>query len=42
MERPDLDRQRNRASGLAAPLQRGVEIRCLDEQAPAEVLFALA
>ena len=41
LQRPDLDREGDRPGELAAPLQGGVEIGCLDDGEPAQVLLAL-
>src|SRR5262245_11087437 len=41
VERADLDRQRRRLRGLAAPLERRVEVGRADDRQPADVLLAL-
>src|SRR5580700_6151425 len=41
LERPDLDRDRARAGGLSAPVQRGIQVGGLDHPEAAHVLFAL-
>src|SRR3989475_8930264 len=41
LERPHLDREGDRPRELATPLERGVEIGCVDDAEPADVLLAL-